>query len=131
MTETGGAIAILLAAVTGAGGVIALLFKMLIASKEKEIENLKSQLADMESVKDTFKDVAAEAMRSVVETTNYYRIKDGKPPLILPIKVVAEGSSPPKERQREAATAATMRATMVVIKEATGQEVRKEPGEKG
>ena len=116
-----------IAAFVSAGGVIAFLYRALIQSKETEIVNLKAQLEEEKSLNATFQDVAKEAIKSAIETTNFYRQKEGKPPLILPSPVVSEGSSPPTTRQKSAALASTMRAVMVIIRESENQEPRREP----
>lgn len=122
----------LLAIFAGAGGVIALLFRLLISSKDKEltsvIASMNARLEEVEGLKKVYQEVAAEAVRSAAETTNFYRQKEGKPPIILPASVVPEGKSPPSVKQLEAAQAASFRAAMAAIKLATGQAPRKEPG---
>lgn len=123
----------------GAGGVIAFLFRLLVTSMSRELAAEKERFAMILAAKDAtqretveqkkiYQEVASEAIRSAAETTNFYRQREGKPPLLLPVPVIPEGSSPSTARQLEQAQAASMRAAMVTIKAAVGQEPRKEPG---
>lgn len=120
-----------LATLAGAGGVIAFLFRLLIASKDREFNLLLGQkdreLAESESRKRSYSEMTSEAIASATQTTNYYRAKEGKPPLIVVAPVVSEGHSPSTKEQREAAEIATMRAQIARIKLVTGQEPRPEP----
>lgn len=115
----------------GAGGVIALLFRLLIASKDREHEQIlkerETDKAELVAVKKSYQDIAAEAVRSAIETTNYYRKKEGLPPLIIAAPVIPESQSPSTEKQREAAHVQTLRASLANVKLETGQEPRPEP----
>lgn len=119
-----------IALLAGAGSVIGILFKMLLASKENEFKLLMTQkekaLADLESQKKSYQEVASEALKSAMDTANYYRQRDGKAPIIPLPAVVSESHSPSTPEQRETAALATMRATMAQVKVITGQEPRTE-----
>ncbi len=121
----------LVATLGGSGTVIAALFHLLISSKDREYALLLSQrdaaLKDSESMKKSYQEIAAEALKSATETTNYYRAKEGKPPLIPVAPVISESQSPSTEKQRETALIQTMRAEMAKIKLETGQQPRAEP----
>jgi len=123
--------AYLLTILAGAGGVIALLFRLLITSKDRESALVMAEkdrvILELESVKKSYQEVAAEALRSALDTTNWYRQRDGKPPLIPAAPVISESHSPSTEKQRETAALQTMRATMAAVKLVTGQEARQEP----
>lgn len=127
-----------LAILGGAGTVIAFLFKLLMGAKDKETALLLAQKdaemrekdkarADLESVKKSYQEIAAEALRSATETANYYRQREGKPPIIPLAPVVSESHSPSTAAQRETALIQTMRATMAHVKSVVGQEPRPEP----
>ena len=120
-----------LAMLSGSGIVIATLFKLLISSKDREFAAILAQkdkaLADLDGMKKSYQEIAAEAVKSATETANYYRAKEGKAPLILAPPVVSESHSPSTAMQREVAFIQTMRATVAKIKEVTGQEPRAEP----
>jgi len=116
----------------GAGAVIAFLFRLLIASKDREFAMLLAQKEverlDLEGMKKSYQEIAVEAQQTAINTANYYREKyESKPPLIIVAPVVSESHSPSTARQRETAFIATMRATMANIRLATGQESRPEP----
>ena len=130
MIETPYVIAIL----TGGGGAIATLFALLRASwdkqltdKERQIIDKDKQLEEQKSINKTLYGIADEAVKSAIDTTNFYRAKDGKPPVLVVAPVVPEGSSPPSMMQRDAALIATMRANMAAVKIAASQEPRREP----
>lgn len=103
------------------GGVVAFLFKQVLAGKDKSIKDLEDRLK-------TYQDLAAEAIKSAVDTANHYRAKENKPPLIPVAPVIAEGSSVPSDAQQSAAKLATFRATLAAVKLAMGQPARPEPG---
>lgn len=117
-TEAIFVIGVLLSAVAAALGLV---FKLLMASKDKQIE-------EQAGLAKTYRGIAEEAVKSETEMVNWYRQKyEGKPPLPTVVPVVPEGNSPPTKEQRDAAHLATMRAQMAMIKLETGQEPRAEP----
>lgn len=120
-----------LAIMGGAGAVIALLFRLLITAKDEAAALLLAdkdrELAERLSMQKSYQEIAAEAIKSATETTNYYRAKEGKPPLIMAAPVVSESQSPSTAKQREVALIATMRASMAHIILENGQEPRAEP----
>lgn len=127
-----------LAFLAGAGGVIALLYRALITSKDHLIsQNEKlyalaaaakdAELIEQRGMKESYQEIAREAIKSATETTNYYRQKEGKPPLLVTSPVVSESHSPSTALQRERAAIQTLRAAMAHIKVVTGQEPREEP----
>lgn len=122
----------------GAGTVIAYMFRMLIITKDEVIQakekahelallQLAAEKKEEESRKRSYEEIAREAIKSATETANYYRLRDGKPPIIPEAPVVSESHSPSTAIQRETASIATLRATMAKIKLVTGQEPREEP----
>lgn len=115
----------------GAGGVIGLLFRLLMTSKDREFALLSAQkdkyASDLESVKKSYQEIAAEALKSALDTANYYRQREGKAPIIPTAPVISESHSPSTPEQREAALVATMRAVMAKVKLITGQPPREEP----
>lgn len=123
--------AVALSILAGAGGVIAFLFRALILSKDKEVASISAQndreQKELEGLKKSYQEIAAEALRSATETANYYRAKEGLPPVVLLAPVVSESHSPSTRQQREEALVATMRANMAAVKLAVGQAPRPEP----
>lgn len=124
--------------IAGSGGVIAFLFRLLISSKDATIASMekaaqlaleasKREVDEQKSMKVSYQDIAQEATKSMLETTNYYRAKDGKPPVLIVAPVVPESHSPSTMLQREVAGIASLRAIMAATKEATGQEPRPIP----
>lgn len=112
----------------GSGTVIAILFKLLIASKDREFAVLMrekdQQLLQQEGLKKSYQEIATEAVKSATETTNYYRHQEGKPPLIAVAPVIPESHSPPSPKQQEDAKIQSLRAEMAAIKIVTGQPAR-------
>lgn len=117
--------------IAGAGAIIALLFRLLITAKDEKTALLIAQkdslLAERDSVRKSYEEIAAEAIKSARDNANYYREKEGKPPLIMAAPVIPESHSPSTAKQREAAHIQTMRAAVAVIKLAAGQPPRSEP----
>lgn len=120
-TEGLAIIGILLSALVGA---VTMLFKLLIAAKDQAYS---SKLAELESVKKSYQEIAAEAVKSAVDTTNFYRAKEGKPPVLLVAPVISESHSPSTLIQREVAAIQTLRATVAQVKLEENQPPRKEP----
>lgn len=118
----------LAATLAGAGTVIAFLFRALITSKDREtaiaLKDKDRLLAEVEAMKKSYQEIAAEAIRSAAETTNYYRRKEGLPPIVPVAPVIPESHSVPDAAQREAAEIQSMRARMAQIKLESGQEPR-------
>lgn len=121
----------ILALLGGAGSVIAYLFHSLITAKDREaalaMKEKDRMLLELEGMKKSYQEIAAEAVKSFREVTNFYRAKEGKPPVVLAPPVISESHSPSTAIQRETAAIQTMRAAMAKIKEETGQEPREEP----
>lgn len=121
----------ILAVIAGAGTIIALLFKMVLAGRDREHNLLLAQkdaaLMELDSLKKGYQEIAGEAIKSAMDTANYYRSKDGKPPIDVAAPVISESHSPSTQKQREMALVQTMRATMAQIKVASGQAPRVEP----
>lgn len=115
----------------GAGTIIAFLFKLYIAARDREHALLLAQkdtaLVELDGARKSYQEMASEAIKSALDTASYYRAKEGKPPIVLPAPVISESHSPSTEKQREVAFIQTLRATIVAIKEATGQTTRAEP----
>lgn len=128
----------LIGVLVGAGGVIAFLFRALIKSKddliiakEKEHERVRQDLEaerkEEEARKKVYQEMANEGIKSAIETANFYRKKEGKPPIIPVPPVISESNSPSTSAQRETAEVSTMRAKMEQVKRMMGQEARQEP----
>jgi hypothetical protein len=113
----GGVVAALVAA-------IGMIFKLYVAAMEKRYDDL---LKESEGFKKSYQEIALEAVKAQAETTNYYRVKDGKPPLAIVAPVISESHSPSTQQQREAALIATLRAKVAAAKLADDQEPRQEP----
>lgn len=111
---------LIISLVIALGSAIALLFKMVISSKDK-------QLADMESQKKSWEEIANEGVKSAKETADFYRAKEGLPPIILAAPVISESHSPSTAKQRETAAIATKRASLAQIKLMMQQPPRVEP----
>jgi hypothetical protein len=85
---------------------IALLFKLLMASKDK-------QLVDMTSARDSFKEIAEESVSNVEQVVNRIRQEKGLPEF-KPLKpVVPEHASPVSRAQKDTAELQTLRAKLV------------------
>lgn len=121
-----------------AGSVIAFLFKSLITSKDRElaakeekfnliVQQKDKALQEVESIKKSYQEIATEALKSATDTANFYRNKEGRPPIIPTAPVIAESHSPSTAAQREAALIQTMRAAMAKVKLESNQEPRPEP----
>ncbi len=121
----------MLTMLVGAGGVIAILFKLLIASKDKEITSITMQwtkdVAELTSLKKSYQSIAEEAMKSALDTTNYFRAKEGKEPLQMLVPVIPESHSASTAIQRETAHIQTLRAAVAQMKLAGGQPPKEEP----
>lgn len=128
----------ILGILSGAGMVIAFLFRQLISAKdqliavrEREVALIMAQkdaaIAELISVKKSHQEMATDAIRSATEMANFVRSKEGKPPIIPIAPVISESHSPSTEKQRETALIATMRAQMALIRVKMGQEPRQEP----
>ena len=128
-----------IASFISAGGVIAFLYRQLITSKDALLESERKNFAlilaqkdadskEQDSIKKSYQEIAQEAQQTAINTANFYREKDGKPPLIIAAAVVPESHSPPTAMQRETALIASMRAVIANIRLATGQDPRKEHG---
>src|SRR5678816_2719478 len=100
------AMAIIGAMGTGLVGTIAMLFKQLMASKEK-------QLVDMTSARDSFKEMANESVSNLEVIANRGREQRGEPPFKLIAPVVPEHQSPVKEAQKQTAELQSLRARLV------------------
>lgn len=121
----------ILGVIAGAASVIGYLFKLYINARDREHALLLAQkdaaMLEVEGARKSYQEMASEAIKSALDTAAYYRAKEGKPPIVLPAPVISESHSPSTEKQREAAYIQTLRATIVAIKEATGQTTRVEP----
>jgi hypothetical protein len=119
----------ILAGFASLGGVVAVLYRGIIAAKDATIENLRKDNTELQSKLKSYEEIAAEALKSAMETANYYRKKyEDKPPIMPLAPVISESHSDSTSRQRAEADIATKRAVMAQIKLALGQEPRSEPG---
>lgn len=115
---------VIISLLTTLGGGMVVLFKLYVSAKDKA-------LADMESLKKSYEEIANEAIKSAKETQDYYRVKyEGKAPIILAAPVISESHSPSTKVQRETAQVATMRASLAKIKLEAEQLPRVEPEHK-
>lgn len=130
LAQMGADVAWVFGLLAGSGAVIAYLFRMLITAKKEKYELLlaekERQNKELESAKNSMKEIASEAVRSYLATANHYRQKEGMPPIVPLVAVVSESHSPPTKEQREAAEIATMRARMAQINMAVGIAPRRE-----
>lgn len=126
-----GAIVILVGAIRYLYNALIASYNALIAAMNTVAKAEKDEkdrvIAELTSVKKSYQEIADEAMRSLQETTNFYRKKNGEPPVAFLAPVVSESHSPSTERQREAALVQTMRAKMAAMKLASGLPPREEP----
>lgn len=115
----------------GSGGVIGVLFKLLISSKEREYNLLLREkdrdLAELDSLKASYQKMSADALKSATAIANFYRDREGKAPLIFVPPVIPETQSPSTAKQREAAELQTSLAHLEAIKRATGQAPKATP----
>lgn len=103
------------------GGVIGGLFKMLLASKDAQHDKL---VKELEAVQKSYREIAAEAVKSATDTANFHRMQEGKPPIIPLLPTIPESQSPPTASQQATADIATLRATMAQLKLEIGQKAR-------
>jgi hypothetical protein len=120
-----------LAIMAGAGSVVGILFKLLIASRDREFALILAErdrsIAELEGIKKSYSDMAAEAVKASRDITNYYREKLGESPLVPTAPVISESHSPSTAKQREAAFVQTLRADLAQVKLASNQPPRVEP----
>lgn len=92
----------------GAGMIaaITMLFKLLMASKDKA-------LVDMTSARDSFKEIADESVTSVESIVNRMRAEKGEEEFKPMKAIVPEHASPIKQSQQDTADLQTMRARLV------------------
>jgi len=106
---------------------ISMLFKLLMDAKNAQIKALNDQNAGLLSIQKSYEEMADEAIKSAKETLNFYRQKDGKPPVVFDAKVISESHSPSTALQRLTADIATKRAALAKIKLTADQAPRLEP----
>ena len=100
------AIAVIGVLMGGLCSAVVVVFKLLMATKER-------QLADMQSQRDSYKGIANESVRTMEDLANRVRTEQGKPAFTAIAAVVPEHSSPPSEAQKQAAELQTLRARIV------------------
>jgi hypothetical protein len=88
------------------GGVVAFLFRMLIAAKDAD-------LADMKEQRDGYKKLAASAAASMEDAAVRRQQAQGATPVPMVAPVAAQHNSPTSEKQQEAADFATLQARVV------------------
>ena len=114
-----------LGALTGAGAVIALLYRTLIAEKDQKFDLLLKEkerdLKELELLWKSFRDISTDAVKVTTTRENAFRAKEGLPPLVILSPVVPEAFSPSTELARANAEIATLRAALVQIKFSAGQ----------
>lgn len=121
-------------------GVVTILFRLLIATKDQLIsakesahelalKQLEAEKLEEIGRKKTFQEVAQEAVKYAIDLDGHYRQREGRPPIKPAAPVVTEAHSEPTEAQRESAVIATLRAKMAQLKLEAGQEPRKDPGD--
>lgn len=105
-------------------GAVATMFKLYADAKNR-------QIAELESTKKSWEEMAMEGIKSAKETADFYRGKyESKAPILLAAPVISESHSPSTKVQREAAKVATARASLAAIKLSMGQSPRLEPEHK-
>jgi len=113
-----------LATLAGAGGVIAFLFRALITSKDREysllLKEKERDIKELEQLWKSFRDISVSNEKVMRIRENLFRSKECLAPLEEPIPVVPESSSPTTELQRATAQIATLRASLVQIRESAG-----------
>lgn len=127
-TEAVVVITVLLTAVTGA---LVQVFRMYDTAREREYKRLleenEKDRQELEATKKSYAEIANEAVVTARKTTDFYRAKEGLPPIPVLAPVVSESHSDSTLKQREVAKIATLRAQMAAVKLAEGQEPREEP----
>lgn len=113
-------------ALAGAGGVIALLFRLLIASKDEVLASVLKErdriVSELTAERNSAKEFGREALQSALDTANYYRSQQGKPPLIPVGAVAPPTNSPSTLKQRVADELGPHWATLALIKLHSAQE---------
>lgn len=102
-----------LAIAGGALSAIGLLFRMLMAARDREHARL---VADLTESKENFEKLAAETMVLATQQANYSLEKAGLPPIVTVAPVVPRSQSPSTLKQREAARMETMVAQLAQIR---------------
>lgn len=121
----------IIAVVTTLAGAVIFMFKLFASGKEKQLADKDKQIAELESTKKSWEEIAMEGIKSAKETADFYREKyESKPPILLAAPVISESHSPSTRAQRETARVATARASLANIKLVMGQTPRTEPEHK-
>ena len=95
------------------------------------VKHYDAQLDDLRSQRDSYRNMAEEAVKNIEELVNADRLKKGKPPFDKLAPIVAEHSSPTTEAARDTADVGTMRARLVAANLAMGIEAEKEQADEG
>lgn len=110
----------------GSGAVIAVLFKLLIASKDEIAKALISEkdrvIVELVTEKLRNKEIAAEALAIAVEEVNWHRQAEGKPPIDTSQAGVPERRLPGTAAEKEKAEGKSMQALVEIIKRETGRD---------
>lgn len=127
-----------LAILTGSGVVIGTLFKLLISSKDREhatalrekdmlLKELVEARNNAEALNKSNREIAADAVKSATDMLNFFRSKEGLPPVLPLAAVLPESHSPSTPKQREAAELETIKATLAAVKLAAGLPPKEAP----
>lgn len=99
-----------------------------ILERERALADAKKYYTELESVKKSYAEIAAESQKASKDMLDWWLKSQGKPPVLFVAPVVSESHSDSTLAQRETAAIQTMRATMAALKLAAGLEARAEPG---
>ena len=106
VTFSGAAILVVGGLLGALAGTIAALFKLLMSTKDSQVEEAKAQ-------RDIYKAISDRAIARLEEAVNAQRQAEGKAAMVPLAPVVAEHQSPTTPAQQEIADAATQRARLV------------------
>jgi len=105
-------------------GVIAVLFKLLMASKDREYATMlrekERDVRELEQLWKSFRDISVDNEKVMRTRENSFRAKEGLPPLEVLLPVRPEAFSPSTELSRANAEIATLRASLAQIKISAG-----------
>lgn len=94
-------------------------------------EALERRATDTAAHRESYQQIAAEAVEHLEEATNQALAARGEPPLVVVAAVVPEHSSPVSPQQKNTALVATLRARLVAVMAALGLPPREPTTEEG
>lgn len=107
------ALVVIGALLTAMSGAIGFLFRTLMSVKDSQLETMKSE-------RDSYKEIADDAVGTLEAKVNLDRQAKDEPPFKVVVPVVPEHNSPVTQKQKDAAHLATLRARFTAVTKALG-----------